>query len=310
MKRACHEYYEDDHSEGDLRKILLYGGCHALVLRDYLNAVFGDRFDCALIVNFELIASRAPFPYASLAAYDAVLFSPIENTAGYETNELVAACKRHGIPAIGFPWLEWHGYFPGAVKGRFRGHFRWHYPELLDRAAVHHGSLDDFCEAVIDGFPDDAAIDAASELSMAHVRAAEVRNDIAPVLSTAIARDFREHRLFLVPDHPGRRLYIELLGSLLPRLGVEVEEAQARFLAPPPIEPQWRWRMPIFPRVARRLALAFADTGWVDDDIHPGLLLGLRDYLAQYLGAPGERSGDAHRSTRDLSGARELMRAW
>ncbi len=285
-----------------MTRILLYGGCHALVLRDYLRQAFADRFECTLIVNFELIGSGTAFPYSSLDRFDAVLFSPIENKVGYNTSDLVEACERRGIPTICFAWMEWHGYFPGAIKGVFNGCFRWHYPGLVKRAANHVGSFEAFCDEVIATFPDDADIDAVFKASTAHLRAAERRHGIAPAMSDYILQNYRAHRLFLVPDHAGRQYYLRLLRAILPRLGIDEEEVEHRLSAVPPHEPQWRWRMPVFPRVAQRLGLTWTDTDWIDDEIFPGRTLDLRDYLAQYGRGGSGRSATSHAGFADLAG--------
>ena len=114
--------------------VLLYGGCHALVLRNYLEGACPGEVACTLIVNFELIRSGAPFPYDALGGFDAVVYSPIENKGAYNTAHLDDACRRLGIPAIRYPWLEWHGYCPGAAKGAFAGRVQWFYPALAAAA--------------------------------------------------------------------------------------------------------------------------------------------------------------------------------
>lgn len=288
-------------------RILLYGGCHALVLRDYLQHAFADRFECTLIVNFELIGSGEAFPYSSLDRFDAVLFSPIENKVGYNTTDLVEACGRRGVLPLCFAWMEWHGYFPGAVKGVFNGRFRWHYPGLVERAANHVGGLDAFCDEVIASFPDDATVDAVAEASTARVRAAERRHGIVPAMSDYILRDHRAHRLFLVPDHPSRRYYVHLLRAILPRLGVDEADVERGLSALPAHEPQWRWRMPIFPRVAQRLGLECADTDWIDDEIFPGRTLDLRSYLEQYAPAESRAFGPLRTSRVEAAVTSELM---
>ena len=45
-------------------KLLLYGGCHALRLRDHIHAGCPGEVACTLIVHFDLIRSGAPFPYS------------------------------------------------------------------------------------------------------------------------------------------------------------------------------------------------------------------------------------------------------
>ncbi len=263
-------------------KILLYGGCHAQVLRDYLQLAFSDEIDCSLIINFELIRSGAPFPAETLGRYDHVVFSPIENKGDYNTNHLVDLCRRLGIATICFPWMEWHGYCPGAVKGTFKNRFGWFYPSLVERASAFKGDLDDFHDEIVANFPDHETIDRVMDVSTAHLRAAEQRWDMPFSLADTILAEFKNSRLFLVSDHPSRFCYLQLLQSILEMAGFDRSEILKRFATIPLGEPQEHWRTPIFPRVARRLDLRFEDVTWRDDDVPSGSRPSLRDYLSLY----------------------------
>lgn len=263
-----------------LRRVLLYGGCHALVLRDLLTTHFDDRVIATLIVNFELIRSGRPFPYEELRNYDVVIYSPIENKGEYNTIHLAEAGREMGIQTICFPWLEWHGYCPGARKGEFKHRFQWRYPALAD-AASSFRNFSDFVDWVVEEFPDDATVDANFSMSTALLRASEARYDMQVRVSDFILEHYRDTRLFLISDHPSLALYLHVLRQILELVGIADAGLLAR-LARDGEEPQWRWRTPILPRVAQRLALRFSDTRWIDDDIVPGRSLDLRSYLLLY----------------------------
>ena len=275
-------------------RILLYGGCHAQVLRDYLRAAFPADLDCTLIVNFELIRNGMPFPYESLQNYDFVIFSPIENKAEYNTDLLVAMCRRIGVPAICFPWLEWHGYCPGAAKGVFKHRFQWYYPGLIEKASVYRATFDEFCDDVIATFPDDDAIDSCFASSTVHFRAAERRNEMSFSIAEFLLENFRKSRLFLVPDHPSGVCYQRVFSEVLRSMGTDPKEVACRIASVMGDEPQWRWRMPIMPRVARRLGLDFEDTTWFDDEIVPGQPFDLRTYLSLYFFSDSVVLGPRH----------------
>ena len=264
-------------------RILLYGGCHAQVIRDYLQAVLPGKVDCTLLVNFELIRTATPFPYADLSGYDVVIFSPIENKAEYNTEHLVAACKSAGVQAICFPWLEWHGYCPGATKGVFKDRFQWHYPDLIAKAAAFDGTFDAFCDEVTATFPHDDMIDACLESSTAHLRGSEQRHEMAVTASDFILDHFQTTRLFLISDHPSRLCYQHVFAQILPLIGIDPRDIPIHLASIPQGEPQWRWRTPILPKVARRLGLAFDDAIWFDDEVVPARQLDLRTYLALYF---------------------------
>lgn len=292
-----------------LRKVLLYGGCHALVLRDLLTTYFGDRVAATLLVNFELIRKGAPFPYEELRGYDIVVYSPIENKGEYNTDHLVEACRATGVEAICFPWLEWHGYCPGATKGEFKNRFQWRYPALIEAASAF-ASFEAFVDWAIEAFPDDATIEAAFVASTAMLRSAEDRHDMPIRVSGFILEHHRQSRLFLISDHPSLSLYLHVLRQLLALIGIVDDGLVCERTARSAQEPQWRWRTPILPRVARRLALRFADMDWIDDEIVPGRTLDLRSYLLLYyhrgsviLGP----IGDAETSLRSADGSERTV---
>ena len=264
-----------------LRKVLLYGGCHALILRDLLTMYFADRVVATLLVNFEMIRSGKPFPYEELRNYDVVFYSPIENKGEYNTVHLAEACRAIGVDAICYPWMEWHGYCPGATKGDFKKRFQWRYPALVE-AAAGFGSFPAFVDWAIDAFPDDATIDNCLARSTAMLRLSEERHDMPVRISDFIVERHRHSRLFLISDHPSLALYLHVLRQMLALIGIEGSGPCAR-LAQHEEEPQWRWRTPIFPRVAARLDLRFCDTRWVDDEIVPKRSLDLRSYLLLYF---------------------------
>ena len=229
----------------------------------------------SVLINFQLIASGEAFPYAELSKYDAIIYSPIENKEGYNTPALRAYCESIGCQTICFPWLEWHGYCPGALKGAFRGRHQWHYARLADLAAGF-ATFDRFVSHVTDAFPDDDTIDGTLEASTARLRASEVRHATDIKVADYIVDNFRSSRLFLISDHAGLALYLHLIDQIVDLLGLQTVSAW------PSCEPQWQFRTPIMPRVARRLGLTFQDTQWADYQVLPDTSWDLQTYLALY----------------------------
>ena len=132
---------------------MLYGGCHAQVMRDYfVNAYDPSDVEVDLVVNFELIRSGEPFPAARLAKCDALVYSPIENKGAYNTAALKDQCRGAGKLDICFPWLEWHGYNPGATKGLFKSRHQWFYPDLI-ALAESFDEFESFRDYVIEHYP-------------------------------------------------------------------------------------------------------------------------------------------------------------
>lgn len=264
-----------------LRKLLLYGGCHALILRDLLMEHFAERVVVTLLVNFEIIRLGRPFPYEDLHGYDVVIYSPIENKGEYNTMHLVEACRVIGVETICYPWMEWHGYCPGAVKGEFKNRYQWRFPALIE-AATGFDSFPAFADWAIEAFPDDAAIDACLAYSTALLRSAEERHAMPVRIADFVMEQHRHSRLFLISDHPSLALYLHVMRQILALLGI-ADGGTCERLERHGEEPQWRHRTPIFPRVATRLDLRFSDTAWFDDDIVQGRGLDLRSYLRLYF---------------------------
>ena len=242
-----------------------------------IQSLAADEWSLTLLINFQLIASGQPFPYETLAHYDFVIFSPIENKGCYNTSELRRHCLSVGCRTISFPWLEWHGYCPGAQKGFFKGRFQWHYPQLMTLAA-EFSSLEHFHDHVLAKVPNDQTIMFTVELSTGMIRSAEMRNETDVRVADFITDRFRSSRLFMISDHPSLLLYRHVLDQILDAMDIPSVVDATIFID----EPQWHVRTPILPRVANYLGLDFQDTEWFDHDLLPGLKVGLRTYLALY----------------------------
>ena len=264
-----------------MTKILLYGGCHAQILRDYLVATFDvSELEVDLLINFQLISSGKPFPFEKVAQCDVVVYSPVENRGAYNTVFLEDYCREHGKLAMCYPWIEWHGYCPGAVKGLFKSRHQWYYPDLLDIAKGFE-DFASFRDYVVDRFPSDETIDTVFALTSERQAAAERRHDMAIRLSDFIDAHHRCSRLFFISDHPSRRVYLHALQQILDILGLVPRAAFTDG------EPQGQCRTPIFPRVASRLKLEFDDTEWADDVLLPGRHATLEEYLRLYFHEDG-----------------------
>ena len=258
-------------------KILLYGGCHALVLRDLFETLFDSAdVELQLLINFHLIASAQPFPYERLNWCDVFIYSPIENKGEYNTDLLLERCHASDATPLCFPWMEWHGYCPGAVKGVFKGRFQWYYPALI-ALAERFERFGPFMDHVVANFPANDVIDQTFAVSGGKLASSEARHEMPVRISGFIETFYRSSRLFMISDHPSLILYLHVLDQISERVGLRRRHELQRD------EPQWRWRTPILPKVAERLRLSFTDTGWVDDELIPNRTLSLETYLGLYF---------------------------
>lgn len=239
-------------------KLLIYGGCHALVLKQLVDGLgVPGRHAVDLLINYQLIASGAAFPYEALRSYDAVVYSPIENKPGYNTTALDAACAAAGVQAVRFPWLEWHGYAPGIAKGMFQGHHGWYFPGLV---ALSRDFADPatFARVARAEFPSDERIRAGFEASTERLAAQEQRFDCDIRVSPFILDRYRDHRVVLIPDHPALAVYRHVVGELERVVGTRLVEGWPADLP----EPQGEESTPILPRVGRAIGLSFTDGAW------------------------------------------------
>ena len=277
-----------------MKRVMLYGGCHAQVMRDYFVAAYED-VEVDLVVNFHLIQSGDPFPASRLESCDALVYSPIENKGAYNTAALRDHCREIGKEAICFPWLEWHGYCPGASKGQFKSRHQWFYPDLID-LAKGFDDFDSFRNHIIEHFPGDEIIDHVLRLSSKWLAAAEDRHGMTVRLSDFVESYHRASRLFLISDHPSRMTYEHILRQIVDQLSLPFnEEALVE-------EPQWQCRTPIFPRVAQRLGLEFEDQMWADDMLMPNRMSDLDTYLRLYFHADSVILAPIHDDARLESG--------
>ncbi len=238
-------------------RLLVYGGCHALVIKRLIDTLgVPGRHSVDLLINYHLIATRTPFPYDDLTLYDAVVYSPVENKQEYNTHLLDAACADAGVAAIRFPWLEWHGYTPGIRKGMFWSQHRWHFPELIGLSR-RFADLPAFVAYVGDHYPSEATIADNFASSTNRLVSQEDRFACEVRVSDFILENYRDRRMFMIPDHPTLPLYRFLLRELERALGVRLVDAWPDDLP----EPQPEELTPIFPRVAAALGLAFDGSG-------------------------------------------------
>lgn len=97
-------------------KILIYGGCHATALKRILDKYSLSEVSVDTLINYQIIATKAVFPYENLKNYDLVLFNPILNRGEYNSTRIEERCKQYGTPYLKYPWLQWGGYWPEPKK--------------------------------------------------------------------------------------------------------------------------------------------------------------------------------------------------
>ncbi|MCJ2136715.1 WcbI family polysaccharide biosynthesis putative acetyltransferase [Methylobacterium sp. J-026] len=265
-------------------KLLLYGGCHAVIIKrliDELGPAHRHQVEC--LVNFQLINSGKSFPYESLPAYDAVIYSPISNKGEYNTSFLDEACLAANVQAIRFPWLEWHGYAPSAQKKLFWGHHGWYFPELVS-SSCNFTNFDDFVYFALNEFPSYETIKLSYEYSTNRIIDQEIGSKCEIRVSDFILKNYQDRRLFLIPDHPTTYLYQYILNEIEALVGTPLVAAWPSNL--PELQPEER--TPILPRIASEMGLTFNDTSWCSET-QPLSAMDVNAFLALHFEAGRER---------------------
>lgn len=246
----------DEVVENKPRKILFYGGCHAVALYRIFNqfAAVPAVFDSLL--NYQLIAEKKPFPLDRLKSFDTLVLSPILNKKNYNTHDLVKMCQDMGIKTVVYPWLQWNGYFPYATKGPFFTADSWYFGGLpnFDKYAT----LEEFQRAAGEAYANNAALQDHVKATTEHLKAHELAGGCDISIVDFILKNYRSKRLFLTPDHPAKPFYDFFVREVSVRINVPVSDSfywSSR-------EPQYGIRLPIAPAVTQSLGLDFYDADY------------------------------------------------
>jgi hypothetical protein len=236
-----------------MTKILLYGGCHANVLKPLLQRSLVTRSKIDVIINYEIISRCEPFPDDILNNYDYFIFSPINNKEQWNTDRLKKKCEDCGVSTISFPWLQWNGYFPNITKMNYNGNDIWFYKSLMDKAS-EYDNVDLYISAVMD--PDSNIFDVRKNFDETTGRLIEHESNNATdvIVSKYILKNYQRKLLFLTPDHPTRVLYTEVLRQILRKIN---KVSWPIWISEEPQNEAWT---PILPYVSKQLELNFTRT--------------------------------------------------
>lgn len=256
------------------RRVLFYGGCHAGALqRIFRKYGTESEVDYDLLVNFKIIPSGKPFPLERLASYAAVVMSPVLNKPGYNTDMVLEACGAAGVPAVVYPWIEWRGYHPYAVKRPFMGGTHWVHRIPLEPGQETGPAFE---QALALAMSDRGAVHDLLERTTQALRHNETRGACTLTLSEFILDNYRRQRLFLTPDHAAKPLYRYLVAEVSRQIGIGIAP---EFYASND-EPQAGKLTPILPAVAQALDLDFMDPEFRTTE---GLLAGRTVHGSEYL---------------------------
>lgn len=266
--------------------ILVYGGCHAGVLRHVLarHATGEHRVD--MLVNFQLIRTNTPFPYERLPRYDWVIFSPVLNREAWNTTHLEAACRTAGVKTLKFPWLQWGGYWPQVRKRTWGKNSEWGLPRLAELGRADMG-FDAFYEHLFDPSAFGDGLGDWIDFTTTRLQANERNGEVDLPVSDWIAEHHAAAQLFLTPDHPSNHLYKHLVRRIADALGLRIEPG---FYASS-LELQEGVRLPVLPAIQKAMGLSFSSAEWGHHEFLGPASYGLHEFAMSYHQASRVRLG-------------------
>lgn len=262
-------------------KILVYGGCHAQVISDFLS--LSPALEVATVVNYQIIQSQIPFPYTSeeLSSFDRFIYSPVLNKPGYNSSELFSSVSRSS--SFVYPWLQWNGYFPFTTKSTpFRKDYNWWWDKELAGLKQRCSSFSAFKEVAYSlSFLDPSHILSSVERTtqMLHDREADCDYKLSSIISRLGVRK----RLFLTPDHPSSEVYASLLHDIADFLGITKTDRQKQIISSNSSHTfQDDAFLPMLPCVAEALQVEFGLENRFDNRYLFGSPLDFDDFLCMH----------------------------
>ncbi|MFZ2987817.1 WcbI family polysaccharide biosynthesis putative acetyltransferase [Ideonella sp.] len=256
-------------------KLLIYGGCHAEILKRIILRYGEGIKNVSIVTNFKIIAKKSPFPLNRLDGVDLVIFNPIHRDDEYNTRNLERELESRSIRYIKYPWLQWSGYWPNARRRYWGTDSEWGMP-LLDALANSSKDFEEFSRKAHDPEAFQLIAESALQATSNRLIQGEVADEVHVKISDFILNNYRKKRLFLTPDHPSIHLYRHVVLKLAKLGGFSIDPS---FLSSA-IEPQPRAMTPILPGVARALGLKFDASDWRQEQFLPGSDYKLTEYLA------------------------------
>ncbi|CAM4262980.1 hypothetical protein COAQ111491_13770 [Comamonas aquatilis] len=286
--------------------VLIYGGCHAEVIRRSLEKYALGEHKFQKIVNFSLIASRVSFPYDILKNIDLVVFNPIHNKGEWNTLHLEEYCFVNGVRLIKYPWLQWGGYWPHAAQRRWGDVKEWSIPLIRKESEKYESISENYCSIFNEGVISQAAsgwLDKTTQF----LRDAEKRGSVDISIVDWVYGRYKEKRLFQTPDHPCTELYKYVIGNIASAAGLTLDKSFFHISA----ELQPGVMTPILPNVASALHLNFTGGEWRHDEIWGDSELTLRDFVDSHFRKSPLLLGKAIVKTvrKDILGKRAIVPA-
>ncbi len=258
----------------------MYGGCHAGAMKRIIDRYALGEHQVDMLVNFEMINTKEPFPYERLPQYDLLIFNPILNRGDWNTVHLEAECDRVGLRYLKYPWLQWGGYWP-EPRTRYWGEKRseWGVPMLLPLGAEHaargaKAGFDSFYEALYEPRSFERVMPEWVEATTRRLKQIETQGAVDLPISDYVLDNFRREQLFLTPNHPNTPLYKFLFRGIERACGLKLDPAF--YAVDRPV--QEGTRLPVLPGVAELLGLGFRSSEWAHHSVVGGQYFTLREW--------------------------------
>ena len=238
-------------------KLIIYGGCHANHLANFIKRLAKHEITIETIINFQLIQSNQSFPYDKIKDIDGFICSPVINKPGYNTKQIIEHCRRKGIATYIYPWLRFDGYFP-LIKRVTNG---WRYAlatkqfdHLFDQEDLtsQRQKISEYLQKKLTS----EYIQGHVEKSINELKKREKAANSDFTLSNYIQSTSSRKPLFFTPEHASNAVYKQIALSIMNKFKIEEKSINESNDMAQIDEVQSFYRVPIFRQVAEHLGIS------------------------------------------------------
>lgn len=268
-------------------RLLIYGGCHANAIKRILTNFADQDLHVDVLINYKLIASKKNFPYDKLKGYDYVIFNPIQNKSDYNTIHIEKYCNLKNIRFYKYPWIQWGGYWP-LPKKRFWGprkEWSLFYVKRMIDEYIHNNNIkskkdvESFANCLFDEKNFDQIMAVEIEKTTEKLIYNEEQGGVDLNISDFIVENYKQHQLFLTPDHASTFLYKYIVKKLTSDLCISIKSSFYNELD----EIQEGVRLPILPGVKDAIGLSFSQDFYYNKDLFGNIKLPISTYAKTHF---------------------------
>lgn len=276
------------------KKILIfYGNCQTGTLNSLAltSKKIGDKFFIMVIPpvqNLSCNEREQGIPDEVLDNLDVLFYQHVNYANWFSkklgTDTILQRINRWSQVKICIPNVYYSGTFPQMTCNRYQ-------PTNVGDYAVGAGpfpgdgniekmwvnmSAKEIAEKLLDeNFYNHEEVRSKADLSMDELRKREEICDV--VISDYIQENLTQERLFFIPNHPRVKVILELMKRAFSKLGIDVDDVNAKEVAEPDIQV-----IPIYPSIRKALYLEHVDDICYEPSL-PEKPSDMRQYVSAYI---------------------------